>query len=76
MAAANKGTAIEADRENRRKDRDMNFRSRLQNPFLLVGQGFLAGAVLFFALLHGSGEAHSAQPTAVDEQIEAVADQS
>ena len=76
MAAANKGAAIEADRENRRKDRDMNFRSRLQNPFLLVGQGFLAGAVLFFALLHGSGEAHSPQPAGADGQIEVIAAQS
>ena len=54
----------------------MNFRSRLQNPFLLVGQGFLAGAVLFFALLHGSGEAHSPQPAGADGQIEVIADQS
>lgn len=53
----------------------MNFRTRLQNPFLLVGQGFLVGAVLFFALLHQSSEARSAPPTDVEIQIEASAAQ-
>ena len=27
----------------------MKFKKKLLNPFALVGQGFLAGAVLFFA---------------------------
>ncbi len=35
-------------------------RSRLQNPFLLVLQGFVAGAILFFALSHQSSQASPA----------------
>lgn len=27
----------------------MNFLKKLQNPFMLVGQGFVLGGVLFFA---------------------------
>lgn len=57
----------------RREERAMNFRTRLQNPFLLVGQGFLVGAALFFALLHQSGEARSAPSPDVEMQIEAAA---
>lgn len=34
----------------------MTFWKKLQNPFALVGQGFVLGGVLFFAL-HGTGEA-------------------
>ena len=33
---------------------------KLQNPFVLVGQGFVAGAILFFATQHDSGEARAA----------------
>ena len=51
----------------------MNFRTRLQNPFLLVGQGFLVGAALFFALLHQSGEARSAPSPDIEMQIEVAA---
>ena len=35
----------------------MKFLRRLQNPYLLVGQGFLLGAVLFFATHPGTIEA-------------------
>ena len=56
----------------RREERVMNFRTRLQNPFLLVGQGFLVGAALFFALLHQSGEARSAPSPDVELKIEAA----
>ena len=48
----------------------MNLRSKLQNPFLLVGQGFLAGAVLFFAIGPETGQARSAS-TMVPLQVEA-----
>jgi len=41
----------------------VNLRSKLQNPFLLVGQGFLVGAVLFFAIGHEAGQARSAFTT-------------
>jgi hypothetical protein len=27
----------------------MNIKKKLQNPFVLVGQGFVVGAILFFA---------------------------
>jgi hypothetical protein len=40
----------------------MKVLKKLQNPFLLVGQGFALGALLFFATQHESGEAHSAPP--------------
>ena len=50
----------------------MNLRSKLQNPFLLVGQGFLAGAVLFFAVSHGASEARSAPATGVALHSEAA----
>lgn len=36
------------------------FWEKLQNPFVLVGQGFFAGAILFFATQHDSGEARAA----------------
>ena len=51
----------------------MNFRTRLQNPFLLVGQGFLVGAAHFVAVLHQSGEARSALSPDVEMQIEVAA---
>jgi hypothetical protein len=50
----------------------VNLRRKLQNPFILVGQGFLAGALLFFAVGHKAGEARSAPPTGVALQLEAA----
>ena len=44
----------------------MNVRSKLQNPFLLVGQGFLAGAFLFFAVSPGA-QARPAPTTGASE---------
>jgi hypothetical protein len=29
----------------------MNFKNKLANPFVLVAQGFAAGAILFFAMM-------------------------
>ncbi|MFN3943457.1 MAG: hypothetical protein ACK4K7_00840 [Allosphingosinicella sp.] len=40
----------------------MKVLKKLQNPFLLVGQGFLLGTALFFATQHESGEARNAPP--------------
>ena len=42
----------------------MKFWKKLQNPFVLVAQGFLLGGVLFFATTNDSLEASSsaAQP--------------
>ena len=68
MAIVDKRIRPKASRE----ERVMNFRTRLQNPFLLVGQGFLVGAALFFALLHQSGEARSAPSPDVELKIEAA----
>lgn len=45
----------------------MTFWKKLQNPFALVGQGFVLGGVLFFAL-HGTGEAAT---TAAPAHVEA-----
>ena len=41
----------------------MKFWKKLQNPFVLVGQGFVLGGALFFASFHQAGEAHSAPAT-------------
>lgn len=42
---------------------------KLQNPFALVGQGFVLGAILFFATQHGTSEAASpAQAAAVSAE--------
>ena len=43
----------------------MKFWKKLQNPYLLVGQGFVLGGILFFAthpesLLASPGAAHAA----------------
>jgi hypothetical protein len=47
----------------------MNVLKKLQNPFALVGQGFIAGGILFFATHSSSLEAsptsqQAAAPTA------------
>lgn len=39
------------------------WKKKLQNPFLLVGQGFVLGGILFFAL-NAPGEAAPAVPIA------------
>ena len=39
----------------------MTFWKKLQNPFVLVGQGFVLGGVLFFAT---HAESHHAAPAA------------
>lgn len=44
----------------------MTFWKKLQNPFALVGQGFVAGGILFFAM-HGTAEATpAAAPVALE----------
>ncbi len=48
----------------------INLRGKLQNPFLLVGQGFLAGAVLFFAVSHETGAARSTPANGAPLQLE------
>lgn len=52
----------------------MNLLKKLQNPFALVGQGFVAGGILFFATHSSSLEASptSVQPAAaVASQVDA-----
>ena len=48
----------------------MKFWKKMQNPFVLVGQGFVLGAVLFFASHPASIEAAvaSASPAAASSQ--------
>ncbi len=41
------------------------WKKKLQNPFLLVGQGFVLGGILFFAL-NAPGEAAFVAPITVD----------
>ena len=41
----------------------MKYRKRLQNPFVLVGQGFVLGGILFFAT-HTDSPVASAAPAA------------
>ncbi len=47
----------------------MNIRKKLLNPFVLVGQGFLAGAVLFYST---AAEPPVAQPQPAGVQSAAV----
>lgn len=46
----------------------MTFWKKLQNPFALVGQGFVLGGILFFAF-HGTSEASVAAPTVVEASL-------
>ncbi len=49
----------------------MKIRDKLLNPFILVGQGFLAGALIFFGSFHRSdGEGAIVSPDQ-DLRIEA-----
>ncbi|MBX3560699.1 MAG: hypothetical protein KF780_02695 [Sphingomonas sp.] len=41
------------------------WKKKLQNPFALVGQGFVLGGILFFAL-NAPGEASPVVPIAVE----------
>jgi hypothetical protein len=49
----------------------MNFKNKLLNPFVLIGQGFLAGALLFYST---APQAPAAQPqtAAVIEPIAGI----
>ena len=53
----------------------MNIKKTLQNPFVLVGQGFVVGAILFFATTpqdHGTAPSPAAvQAGAAIESFEA-----
>ena len=39
---------------------DMNIKKKLLNPFVLIGQGFVAGAILFYST---AAEPPAPQPT-------------
>jgi hypothetical protein len=41
-----------------------DLRAKLKNPFALIGQGFVLGAILFFAIEGHQGEARSSEPDA------------
>ncbi len=53
----------------------MNIKKTLQNPFVLMAQGFVAGAILFFSTTQvevgGAAGADRAQTAAVVERIDA-----
>lgn len=42
----------------------MNIKKKLQNPFLLVAEGFAAGAIIFFATAPTETEAPQQAPSA------------
>jgi hypothetical protein len=42
----------------------MNLKKKLQNPFALIAQGFIGGAILFFATAPSEQQAAQAAPTA------------
>lgn len=48
--------------QNRKAGFVVTLWKKLQNPFALVGQGFVFGGILFFASVHAIGEAHPADP--------------
>lgn len=41
----------------------MNIKKTLQNPFFLIGQGFVAGAIIFFATAPAESDPQQPQPT-------------
>ena len=41
----------------------MSIKQKLQNPFALVAQGFIAGAILFWATAPGDADARPLAPT-------------
>lgn len=41
-----------------------NWFNKLDNPFLLIAEGFVAGAILFWSTSPGPAEASPNQPTA------------
>jgi hypothetical protein len=43
---------------------------KLDNPFLLIAEGFVAGAILFWSTNPGSAEASPNQPTAHAESTQ------
>ena len=47
----------------------MNIRKALQNPFVLVGQGFVVGAALFFATAHGEKAEASSTPAVIETAL-------
>lgn len=50
LSAVGACTKRQAYRERQEPRRVMNLKKKLANPFVLVAQGFVAGAILFFAV--------------------------
>ena len=59
--------------QKKKPERVMKWLERLQNPFALVGQGFLLGGVLFFATHPESLLAAPAPAPAAESVVAAVA---
>lgn len=57
-----RGSAIRVAFGEANKSRVMKFWKKLQNPFVLVGQGFVLGGFLFFATQNDSVEATPSAP--------------
>ena len=64
--------ALEQESEAKQR-RIMKFRKRLQNPFVLVGQGFVLGGILFFATHPESLLASPAAAPSAESVIAALA---
>lgn len=63
------GPGKQPEQEMRREVGAMNVKRKLLNPFVLIGQGFVAGAVLFFST---APEPPAAQPLTAGVQSAAV----
>jgi hypothetical protein len=42
----------------------MNIKKKLQNPFVLVAQGFIAGSIIFYATMPADVDARGSAPSA------------
>lgn len=51
-----------SSRAVQRTEAKMTIKQKLQNPFALIAQGFIAGAILFWATGTGGSDAPTANP--------------
>jgi hypothetical protein len=49
-------------KKNQDRKKTMDIKKKLQNPFALVAQGFVAGAILFWTTAPAEADANQVQP--------------
>jgi hypothetical protein len=50
----------------------MNIKKKLLNPFVLVAQGFAAGAIIFFATAPAEADPQQQAPTAASAPVKEI----